>query len=109
MEESRMQFIITAYDGKDGEAGLRRKNAREQHLAGVKKRTKERKHLFGAAILDEDKQMIGSVLIVDYPSKEILMSEWLRDEPYVTGNVWESIDIQPCIVPDFFLDTNLAN
>ena len=104
-----MHFIVTAYDGKDGEAALRRQNARVQHLAGVKRLIKERRHLFGAAILDDDKQMIGSVLIVDYPSKEALMSEWLNHEPYVTGNVWESVDIQPCMVPDFFLDTNLAN
>jgi len=104
-----MHFIVTAYDGKDGEATLRRKNAREQHLAGVKRLIKERRHLFGAAILDDDKQMIGSVLLVDYPSEEALRSEWLDSEPYVTDNVWESVDIQPCMVPDFFLDTNLAN
>jgi uncharacterized protein YciI len=104
-----MHFIVTAYDGKDSEAGPRRKIAREQHLAGVKRLVKERRHLFGAAILDEGNQMIGSVLIVDYPSKEILISEWLNSEPYVTGNVWESVEIKPCMVPDFFLDTNKVN
>ena len=103
-----MHFAVTAFDGKDSEAGTRRNNMREQHLAGVRKLIRERKHLYGAAILDDNKKMIGSILIVDYPSKEILINEWLNNEPYVTGNVWKEIDIQPCNVPDFFLDTSLA-
>ena len=102
-----MHFLVTAFDGKDDEAGLRRKNAREQHLAGVKQCIKEGKHLYAAAILDDNRRMIGSVMIVDYPSKDILIQEWLNHEPYVTGDVWKEIDIQPCAVPDFFLDTNL--
>jgi len=100
-----MHFVVTAYDGRDSEAGLRRQSMREQHLAGVKKLIKERKHLFGAAILnDDDNRMVGSVMIVDYPSKDALVSEWLSGEPYVTGNVWQEIDIKPCVVPGFFLE-----
>jgi len=94
--------MITAYDGTDGEAALRRSNAREAHLAGVKQLQKERKHLYGAALLDDEGQMTGSMLLVDYPSKEALHNEWLNSEPYVIGNVWETIEITPCIVPDFF-------
>ena len=99
-----MHFLVIAYDGKDSEAITRRNNVREQHLAGVQKLQRERKHLYGAAILDDDNKMIGSILIVDYPSKEILINEWLNDEPYVTGNVWKEIDIKLCYVADFFLD-----
>jgi len=99
-----MHFLITAYDGKDSEAPLRRQNAREQHLEGVKRLIKEGKHLFGAAILDDEGKMIGSIMIVDYPSREALVSEWLNGEPYVVGKVWETIEIQPCMVPGFFLD-----
>jgi len=102
-----VHFIITAFDGKDSEAAVRRNNVREQHLEGIKKLIKEDKHLYGAAILDDDNKMIGSILIVDYPSKEILVSEWLNNEPYVIGNVWKEIDIRPCKVPDFFLDKTL--
>ena len=98
-----MYFIVTAYDGKDSEAPLRRSSAREQHLFGVRKCVEERKHLFGAAIVDDEGGMIGSILVVDYPSKEILMEEWLNHEPYVTENVWQEIDIKPCRIPDFFL------
>ena len=102
-----MQFIVTAYDGKDGEAGARRSNVREQHLAGAKKLVKERKWLFAAALLDDDGNMIGSTMIVDFPSKDAIASEWLDNDPYVTGNVWEEIDIRPCKVPDFILDASL--
>ena len=103
-----MQFIVTAFDGKDPEASRRRQNVREQHLDGVKKLIRQGRHLYGAAILDDDRQMIGSILIVDYPSKDALLCEWLSSEPYVTGNVWQEIDIKPCVVPGFFLDTSLA-
>ena len=103
-----MHFIVIAYDGKDSEVSMRRNTVREKHFAGVKKLIKEHKHLYGAAILDDDDKMIGSVLIVDYPSKEILKSEWLNNEPYVTGNVWQEITIKSCKVPEFFLDTKLA-
>jgi uncharacterized protein YciI len=51
--------------------------------------------------------MIGSLIIVDYLSKKILENEWLNNEPYVIGNVWEEIDIKPCKVPDFILDKSL--
>ena len=101
-----MHFIVTAYDGKDSEAASRRQAVRAQHLAGVKQLIKEGRHLFGAAILSDESRMIGSVMIVDYPSKEALMSEWLDSEPYITGDVWKEIDIRPCMVPGFFLDKN---
>ena len=99
-----MQFIITAYDGKDSDASARRSKVREQHLEGVKKLIKEGRHLYGAAILDDDGKMVGSIMIVDYPSRETLTSEWLDSEPYVTGDVWRKIEIKPCRIPDFFLD-----
>ena len=99
-----MQFILTAFDGKDSEAAARRMSVREKHLLGVQKAKEEGKHLFGGAILDENGNMIGSVMIVDYPSKEILYSEWLSDEPYITGNVWQEIDVKPFRVPDLFMN-----
>jgi len=102
-----MQFIVTAYDGKDADAVTRRLNARGEHLDGVKRLIKEGRHLFGAAILDDNGKMIGSIMVVDYPSQETLENEWLKNEPYVTGNVWQDIDIKPCKVPEFFLDKSL--
>ncbi|MDR2570262.1 MAG: YciI family protein [Oscillospiraceae bacterium] len=101
-----MQFLVTAFDGKDSKAETRRKNVREQHLEGAKKLIKTRKLLYAAAILDDDNKMIGSIMIVDFPSKDALSQEWLKNEPYILGDVWNEIDIKPCYVPDFILDTS---
>ena len=102
-----MHFIVTAYDGKDSMAGERRENMRERHLKGILEQKKEGKHIYGAVILNDENNMIGSMLIVDYPSKETLVSEWLDNEPYITGGVWKEIDIKPCKVPDFFLNVEV--
>jgi len=70
-----MHFIVTAYDGTDENAYQRRLDAREAHLANAKR------------------------MIAD------LRADWLAAEPYVTGGAWEKIEIAPCKVPDFCLDT----
>ncbi|MEB1808322.1 MAG: YciI family protein [Bacillaceae bacterium] len=97
-----MQFIITAYDGTDEQALERRLDAREEHLQGVEERFKTGEHLYGAALLDDEGKMIGSVMVVDYPSKEAL-DEWLKVEPYVVQNVWQKIDVQSCKVAPTFM------
>ena len=97
-----MQFIVTAYDGTDQDALTRRLAAREEHIQLVEIMQKEGKFLYAAAILNDEEKMIGSVLIVDFPTKEDL-DKWLDIEPYVTGDVWKSIEIRPCKVPPMFL------
>lgn len=47
--------------------------------------------------------MIGSVLIVDFPTREAL-DGWLKVEPYVVGDVWKQIEITPCKVPPMFMN-----
>lgn len=59
-------------------------------------------YLMGVALLDESNQMIGSVMILDYPSRKEL-DDWLEIEPYVVNKVWKKIEIKPCKVgPTFF-------
>jgi len=96
-----MQYIITAYDGIDEQAIDRRLIARDEHLRSVEKRVKDGQHLYAAAILDDIGKMIGSMMVVDFPSKDEL-DNWLKVEPYVVGNVWQKIDIQPCNVASIF-------
>ncbi|MED4462048.1 YciI family protein [Metabacillus fastidiosus] len=98
-----MQYIVTAYDGTDEKAIDRRLAAREEHLKSVERRFKEGQHLYGAAILDDEGKMIGSMMVVDYPSREEL-DNWLKVEPYVTGNVWKKIEIKQCKVASIFTD-----
>jgi len=97
-----MQYLIIAYDGEDSEALARRMSVREKHLEVVAKFKKEGKHLIGGAILDGNNKMIGSMMVVDFPNEEILRSEWLNDDPYVTGNVWQKIEIAPFRVAEVF-------
>ncbi|MEL7568523.1 MAG: YciI family protein [Dehalobacterium sp.] len=98
-----MQYLVTAYDGTDEKSLERRLAVREEHMKSVESKLKTREHLYGGAILDDTGKMIGSVLIVDYPSREEL-DNWLKVEPYVVGNVWERIDIQPLKVAPFFME-----
>ena len=46
--------------------------------------------------------MIGSTMIVDFESRDEL-DRYLETEPYVTGKVWENIDVTPCKIPPVFL------
>jgi hypothetical protein len=97
-----MQFLVIGYDGTDDQALSRRMTAREAHLAGVVKMKEEGKAIFGTAILDDQGKMIGSVMVMDFPSREEL-DAWLESEPYVRQNVWLRIDVLPTQVPPVFL------
>jgi uncharacterized protein YciI len=58
--------------------------------------------LYGTAILDDSGKMIGSMLVAEYDTRQQL-EEWLKIEPYVTGDVWRSIEIKPCKVGPSFV------
>lgn len=100
-----MQFLVTAYDGNDEKALKRRLAAREEHLKLTNEMFRKGSTLYAAAILDDNEKMVGSVLIVDFPAREEL-DKWLAVEPYVRGNVWNSIDIKPCKVGTMFMELN---
>ncbi len=96
-----MQYLITAYDGKDSEALSRRMAARGAHIeTGDRMKAAGELH-FAAAILNDEGAMIGSMMVTEFSSRAELDS-WLKVEPYVTGNVWETIDVQPCRVGPSF-------
>ncbi|MGC9323360.1 MAG: YciI family protein [Desulfomonilia bacterium] len=99
-----MQFLIIAYDGTDEHAQQRRLAHREQHLSQIETLKEEGKALFGAAQLNEQSEMIGSVLVMEFGTQEEL-KEYLEKEPYVTGGVWEKIDVKPCAIAPLFLNT----
>lgn len=90
-----MQFMLLGYDGDDGGDALDRRLAvREQHLALGDRLAAEGTLLFAAAILDANATMIGSMLILEFPSRTEL-DAWLDVEPYVQGDVWREIEISP--------------
>lgn len=97
-----MQFIIIAYDGTDPDAINRRMATREAHLKNGDLMKERGELLYGVAMLDENQKMVGSVYVVDLPSR-IEVDAWLKIEPYVLGNVWDKIEISPCRVGPSFL------
>lgn len=85
-----MQFIITAHDGKDKLE--KRMEVRPRHLEGMEKLGD---HIICAGgLLDEQGKMAGSVLIVDFEDRKAL-DDYLKQEPYVLEEVWETIDVNP--------------
>lgn len=98
-----MQFIVVAYDGTDEKAIDRRMAVREAHLKGAKEMFDNGRLLYASGILNDDGKMIGSMMIVDFESRTALDELWLKTEPYITGNVWENIDIKRAGVAPFCL------
>jgi uncharacterized protein YciI len=88
-----VQFVVTALDYTDATALDRRMANREQHLSGVKKLIAEGRFLSGGAILDDAGKMIGSTLHMDFPTRAELDAQ-LRQDPYVSGGVWEKIEVR---------------
>lgn len=88
-----MEFLVIGYDGKDENAMARRLAVRQNHLGVFDRLAAEGVFKYGAAILDEKGNMAGSVIICNFESREQLEETWLKDEPYVTGDVWRKIEI----------------
>jgi hypothetical protein len=86
--------LLLAYDGTDPEALQRRLNVREEHLKRISLLKKSGEFLLGGAILDDNGKMIGSMIVYDFPDRQSL-EERLKDEPYLTGKVWEKTEIKP--------------
>lgn len=95
-----MQYIVIGYDGCDDKALERRLAVREAHLKTADESSKSGNWLYAAALLDDDGKMIGSMIVCDYPSREEL-DKWLLEEPYVTGRVWQKIEVHRAQVAPF--------
>ncbi len=89
-----MQFLLIAYDGDDPAALERRMRVREDHLGKIEALKKSGEFLFGGAILDDNGKMIGSMILYEFPDRST-MDERLKDEPYLSGDVWRKVEIRP--------------
>lgn len=92
-----MQFLVIGKDGKDKKALERRLAAREVHLQLGDVMEKAGNRWYGCVMLDDSGKMIGSMAVMDFPSRKELKS-WLKREPYVVGKVWKKIEVYCCSV-----------
>ena len=85
-----MQFIIKAYDGE----GMlsKRMAVRQLHLEGMAALGKQ--VICAGGLLDEEGKIKGSALVLEFPDKTSL-DEYLRNEPYVVGGIWQRIEVEP--------------
>jgi len=93
------QYLIIANDGKDDEALDKRKEVRPLHLAGAKKLKEKNNFVIGGAMLDDDGNMRGSIMIVQFETQDDFQN-WYDNEPYITQGVWKTIEVKPFRVAD---------
>ena len=93
------QYLIIANDGKDDGALARRKEVRPLHLAVAKKLKENNNVVIGGAILDDDGNMRGSMMIVQFETQDDFQ-RWYDNEPYITQGVWKTIEVKPFRVAD---------
>ncbi len=94
-----MDFIVRGTDYPD--ALERRMKVRQAHIDCIDKLKAEGKALMGVAALDAAGNMCGSHIICSFPTRADL-DAYLAVEPYVTGRVWETIEVIPCKVGPSF-------
>ncbi len=94
-----MQFVLVAYDGTDEDALDRRMAVREAHLDLAKEMIESGKWLYACGILDDEERLIGSMIVCDFPSREEMEQQWIVKEPYMLGNVWQTVKIHRALVP----------
>ncbi len=88
-----MRYVLIARDGTDPEAKARRLAARPAHLERVGPFVDRGRILIGGAILDDAGDMVGSVMLFDFATREEL-DGWIAEDPYVTGEVWKEIEVR---------------
>jgi hypothetical protein len=89
-----VQWLIIARDGTDPGARERRLAHRPAHLEGAARMQAAGHFLIGGALVDQAGEMIGSAAVVQFETRAAL-DAWLRSDPYVTGNVWQDIQVMP--------------
>ncbi|WP_258100531.1 YciI family protein [Marinoscillum pacificum] len=94
-----MHYLVIGRDGAD--AAERRQEQRPAHLEGVTKLKEDGKILYAVAMIENGK-MVGSVMVMNFAT-EADLEEWKSTEPYIVGNVWDSVEITECAIPPMFV------
>jgi uncharacterized protein YciI len=83
-----MEFILYCIDRADGGKG--RQAARAAHLSFIQ----DKQHVFryGGPLLAPDGSTKGSLLVLSLPDRAAL-DKYMRDDPYFSGEVFESVSV----------------
>jgi uncharacterized protein len=96
-----VHFLVLAWDvAEDGEA--RRDAARPAHAASIRDLWEQGHVVLGAGLLDDAGAVRGSIVVVDYPSRDDV-DTYLATEPFMTEGVWDRVEVHPLRLPDFYL------
>lgn len=87
------QYVIIARDGNDDQALARRLQVRPSHLQSLKKLKISNNFIVGGATLDEEGKMNGSVMIVQFETREEF-DAWYKSEPYINEKVWKEVEVK---------------
>ena len=93
------QFLILTDDYKDPDALSRRLSVRETHLQRMREEKEKGNFIIGGAKLNDQGNMHGSMLVVQLENEDEV-KKWVEEDPYVTGKVWEKIEILPFRIVD---------
>lgn len=95
-----MKYVLIGKDATDEKALDRRMANRQEHLDHLKPFVQNGIIEYAIAIKDDSSKPIGSVLVFECDTKQYIQ-DWLNEEPYVNGNVWETIEIYEGAIPQF--------
>ncbi len=88
------QYLVTGYDFTDEGAIDRRLKIRPLHIENIKTLKAANNYVIGGAMLNEEGNMIGSTMILQFENKQDL-ENWKSNEPYILEHIWEKVEIKP--------------
>lgn len=87
-----MQFVIIGLDGTDKDAPARRQAVRQDHVEMGDELLRSGNLWYGAALLHDDGSMKGSMYVMSFKTEAGLQA-YLKQEPYIVGDVWRDVTI----------------
>ena len=90
----RASGYVFRYFMKGKKAKDLRQTVLPTHLQRVKDLINKGRLEVAGSVLDDDGEMIGSMLVVDFRNRRAL-DAYLKREPYVTEGVWKNIRVTP--------------
>ena len=88
------QYMVIGKDGYDAEAPERRASARPMHLEGAKALKASGNLITACAMLNDEGNMIGSVMIMEFED-DFALKAYLDNEPYIKQSVWQDVEVKP--------------